>query len=52
MLRIVSIVSTPAAVGAVLVGVSTAAEKAEPFPQVIQLPTGFRPASTTQRRRR
>jgi sugar lactone lactonase YvrE len=43
MLRIVSIVSTLAAVGAVLVAGSTAAEKAKPFPQVIQLPTGFRP---------
>jgi sugar lactone lactonase YvrE len=43
MLRIVSIVSTLAAAGAVLVGGSTAAEKTKPFPQVIQLPTGFRP---------
>jgi sugar lactone lactonase YvrE len=43
MLRIVSIVSTLGAVATVLVGGSTAAEKAKPFPQVIQLPTGFRP---------
>jgi sugar lactone lactonase YvrE len=45
MLRIVTIVSALAAVGAVLVGGSTAAaeKKAKPFPDVIQLPPGFRP---------
>src|SRR3954449_10343952 len=45
MLRIISIVSALAAVCAVLVGGSLAAttKKAKPFPEVIQLPTGFQP---------
>jgi len=45
MLRIVSIVSALTAVCAVLVGGSLAApnKKAKPFPDVIQLPTGFQP---------
>ena len=48
MLRIFTIACTLTALGAVLVGGSTAAvdkkkPKAKPFPEVIQLPTGFRP---------
>jgi len=45
MLRIVSSVAVLAAVGAVIAGGSPAAgeKHAKPFPQVIQLPTGFRP---------
>jgi sugar lactone lactonase YvrE len=45
MVRFVSTVAALSAVGAVLIGGSPAAptEKAKPFPQVIQLPMGFRP---------
>ena len=45
MLRTVSLSAAIAAVGAVLVGGSVAApdRQAKAFPQVIQLPTGFRP---------
>jgi len=45
MLRIAAVAVALAAVGAVLVGGSPAAveKQARPFPQVIQLPTGFRP---------
>jgi len=44
MLRIAAVAVALAAVGAVLVAGSPAAvEKARPFPQVIQLPAGFRP---------
>jgi sugar lactone lactonase YvrE len=45
MLRIVSFVAVLAALGAVIAGASPAAREkhAKPFPQVIQLPNGFRP---------
>jgi outer membrane protein assembly factor BamB len=45
MLRIVLMLGALAAIGAVLVGSSPASseKKAKPFPQVIDLPTGFRP---------
>jgi sugar lactone lactonase YvrE len=45
MLRIVSTVAALTVLGAVLVGGSPASseKKATPFPQVIQLPTGFQP---------
>jgi sugar lactone lactonase YvrE len=43
MVRIVSIVAALTAIGAVLVGGSPAAIEKKPFPEVIQLPTGFRP---------
>jgi sugar lactone lactonase YvrE len=44
MVRIISTFAALTAVGAVLIGSPAAAEKqAKPFPQVIQLPTGFRP---------
>jgi len=43
MLRMASFLAALAAVGAALVGASLAADTAKPFPEVIQLPTGFRP---------
>jgi sugar lactone lactonase YvrE len=43
MLRLASIVAALIALGTVLVGGSIASETTEPFPEVIQLPTGFRP---------
>jgi sugar lactone lactonase YvrE len=43
MLRIISTVAALIAVGAVLSGGSPAAVEKTPFPDVIQLPTGFRP---------
>jgi sugar lactone lactonase YvrE len=43
MLRIVWTVAALAAAGAVLVGVAPSALAKERFPEVIQLPTGFRP---------
>src|SRR6266545_3752729 len=43
MLRMASLLAALAAVGAALVGGSLAADTAKPFPEVIQLPTGFRP---------
>jgi hypothetical protein len=43
MLRIISTVAALTAVGAVLIGGSPAAAEKTPFPEVIQLPTGFRP---------
>ena len=43
MLRIISTVAALTAVGAVLIGGSPAAVEKTPFPEVIQLPTGFRP---------
>jgi sugar lactone lactonase YvrE len=45
MLRVIALAVTIAAIAAALVGGSPAAPKttAAPFPQVIQLPTGFRP---------
>src|SRR5688572_11817275 len=43
MLRLASIAAALAAVGTVLAGGSIAADTTEPFPEVIQLPIGFRP---------
>jgi outer membrane protein assembly factor BamB len=43
MLRLASIAAAVTAVGTVLAGGSIAADTTEPFPEVIQLPTGFRP---------
>jgi sugar lactone lactonase YvrE len=43
MLRLASIAAALAAVGTVLAGGSMAADTTEPFPEVIQLPIGFRP---------
>src|SRR2546428_13953757 len=43
MLRIISTVAALIAVGAVLSGGSPAAVEKTPFPDVIQLPTGFQP---------
>jgi sugar lactone lactonase YvrE len=43
MLRIVRIAAAVAAAGAVLIGVAPSAPAKESFPDVIQLPTGFRP---------
>jgi sugar lactone lactonase YvrE len=43
MFRIITAVGALLAVGAVLSAVSPAASEKDPFPEVIQLPTGFRP---------
>jgi outer membrane protein assembly factor BamB len=43
MFRLASIVAALAAIGTILAGGSIAADTTEPFPQVIQLPIGFRP---------
>jgi hypothetical protein len=43
MFRIITAVGALLAVGAVLSAVSPAASENDPFPEVIQLPTGFRP---------
>jgi outer membrane protein assembly factor BamB len=43
MIRLASIVAALTAVGTILAGGSIAADTTEPIPEVIQLPTGFRP---------
>src|SRR5918996_1180257 len=43
MLRLASIAAALTAIGTVLAGGSLAADPTEPFPDVIQLPIGFRP---------
>jgi sugar lactone lactonase YvrE len=43
MIRLASVAAVLTVIGSVLVGGSTAAETTEPFPEVIQLPIGFRP---------
>jgi outer membrane protein assembly factor BamB len=43
MIRLASIAAALTAIGTVLAGGSIAAETTEPFPEVIQLPIGFRP---------